>query len=117
MAQPDAVTLSPVSRYRNTRVLKDLTSRMIFFGVWRPPPIQTTLPEIIHMVTAEETGRPDLIAYRVYGNSSLFWAIALRNNIIFPLRDIRAGQRLFCPASEDVASALTRSGPRSPDAG
>lgn len=100
------VTLSPLSRYRNTRLYEDSSLNKTYFGVWRPPEIIETLPLTVHIVKMEEVNRPDLIAYRVYGNPTLFWVIALRNNILLPLRDMTTGLSLSCPNIDDIMRAL-----------
>lgn len=103
--QPD-IQLSPLSRYRNTRLYEDSSLGETYFGVWRPPEIIETLPVTIHIVKIEEVNRPDLISFRVYGNPTLFWVIALRNNLLLPLRDMKTGLSLSCPNVDDVMRAL-----------
>jgi hypothetical protein len=112
------VSLSLRSRYRNTRVRKDPTTGHVFFGVWRAPPVTETKPSKKHMIAPDEVYRPDLIAYREYGDASLFWAIAVRNNILFPMLDLKnfllTNNALVIPHVDDVMSALQRSSPKSP---
>jgi hypothetical protein len=103
------VTLPNLSRYRNSRIYEDSTLGKTYFGVWRPPKILEIKPVSIHVVTPEEINRPDLIAHRVYGNSSLFWVLAIRNNLLLPFRDITAGQSLVCPHLDDVMKAVSSS--------
>lgn len=100
------IALSPLSRYRNTRLYEDKDLGQTYFGVWRAPEIIETLPITIHIVKIEELHRPDLIAYRVYGNPTLFWVIAIRNNLLLPLRDMKTGLSLSCPNIGDVTRAL-----------
>jgi len=57
-------------------------------------------------VEADEAGRPDLLAYRLYKDSTLWWAICIRNNLFFPLIDLRAGMTVICPHVEDVIAGL-----------
>lgn len=37
----------------------------------------------IHRVSMDEEGRPDIIAYKYYGDASLWWAICQVNNIYY----------------------------------
>ena len=102
-------TLSPISsssRYRNTRLYRDMTMNQVYFGSWRPPKVIERLATTIHIVVADELHRPDLISFRIYSRSDLFWAIALRNGILMPITDLVQGQSLQCPHVEDVMSAL-----------
>lgn len=105
---PATVEIDTTSRYRNTRLLID-GNNIVFFGTWRPPKIFETQLPLAHIVAPEEVKRPDLISYRVYKDPNMFWAIAIRNNVFMPLKDIRVGQTLLCPHIDDVMAALARS--------
>lgn len=70
-----------------------------------------TLPSIPQSSTDEEyeigsgyDERPDLLAYQLYGSSRLWWVFALRNPdiIIDPIRDFKAGVRIFLPGADIV---------------
>lgn len=112
------VTLSLRSRYRNTRVRKDDETKIVFFGIWRPPVVEETRPPKRHRISPDEIHRPDLISHREYGDPNLFWAIAIRNNMLFPFLDIKKhlldGSVLMIPHIDDVMAALQRSSPNSP---
>lgn len=102
-------TVAPIgasSRYRNTRMYRDMTLNRSYFGSWKPPLIVERLPTTIHIVVTDEIHRPDLISYRVYSRADLFWAIAVRNGILMPIIDMVQGQSLQCPHLEDVLAAL-----------
>lgn len=101
--------LSSSSRYRNTRMYKDIDLNEIYFGSWKPPKVIERLPVTIHIVVADEVNRPDLVSFRVYSRSDIFWAIALRNSILMPLTDMVSGLSLQCPHIEDILSALCSS--------
>jgi hypothetical protein len=118
-AAASEVRISLRSRYRNTRVKKDAETGEVFFAIWRPPSIQETKPPKKHRIAPDELDRPDLIATREYGDPSLFWAIALRNNLILPFIDVRKrlseGRHiLIIPHIDDVMAALQNSSPTSP---
>jgi len=108
MGETGSVELSILSRYRRTDVLQEEAGSDLFFDVWKPPRILRRTEPTIHVVTEEEIGRPDLIAFRVYGDSDMFWAIAIQdeNQIFNPLRDMVVGQKLTVPHKDDVIAAL-----------
>jgi hypothetical protein len=54
-----------------------------------------------HTVTASDTIRPDLIAYKYYGTVDYFWLILLANNIIDPYT-LTIGSILRIPSPETV---------------
>lgn len=57
-----------------------------------------------YIVPAAEVGRLDLIATKLYGYASLWWAIAYMSNISDPLSDeqVYAGRALRVPALDDL---------------
>ena len=52
--------------------------------------------------------RPDLLAYKLYGSTQLWWVFALRNPdiLVDPLRDFTTGVTIKLP-SADTVRALT----------
>ena len=52
-------------------------------------------------VTASEKDRIDIVSYKVYGQSQLWWAIAYANKIKDPL-NIPVGKLLFIPSLQDL---------------
>lgn len=108
------ITISPLSRYRSTRAFSDLATQQVFFGTWKPPRIVLRRPVSFRTILPDEVFRPDLLAFRTYGNPNLFWAIALANNIMLPMRDMKVGQNLVLPHVEDVLAALTSAFNNSP---
>lgn len=49
--------------------------------------------------------RPDLLANEIYGNSRLWWVIALRNRdiLIDPIGDFQPGLTIFLPERQRIA--------------
>ena len=113
----EILNLEPLSRYRRTRVFSDeetLSDGRPFFGTWRPPEIVLHRPPSFRVLQPDELTRPDLLAFRTYGNPTLFWAIAMTNNIMLPMRDMRVGQRMIIPHIDDVLAALGQAFSNSP---
>jgi len=83
------------------------------YGLWKVPAI-TNLPELPlkqgtfsrYTVTASDIGRIDMIAYRVYGDVSLWWAVAVYNRIANPLADLEIGQVLLLPNKNLIVRAI-----------
>ena len=46
------------------------------------------------------------IAVKFYGTSSLWWVIARFNGIIFPLKEIQVGTKLFIPELSEISRFL-----------
>lgn len=101
------------SRYSQTPLYQirsgsGAVSNNFVFGVWeRPIEWSTYECDTYHVVTRDQVGRLDLVAYKYYGESTLWWVIADANQINNYLEEMEAGQELKIPRFDDVYSALT----------
>lgn len=59
--------------------------------------IHKDIPYVEYTITQDVSGRPDLIALRVYGDPSWWWVIATFNGIINPILEMVTGRRLYIP--------------------
>lgn len=52
--------------------------------------------------------RPDLLSYELYGNSNYWWTIVLinRNQLIDPIRDLKAGMLIRVLSKADIAGVI-----------
>ena len=75
------------------------------YVLWQPPEIDMTNYDR-YVVTESDLMRLDLIAHRVYGDSSWWWVIAWVNNVFNPLRDLVVGDVLLLPKMEAISSSL-----------
>ncbi|AWD93030.1 hypothetical protein HSE3_gp078 [Bacillus phage vB_BceM-HSE3] len=91
---------SPDSRYRRTKILIDGDNNE-FYETWSKPRIEESSDDIYHQVDIAEENRLDLIAYRYYQNTLLYWVIASANNISNPLI-IPAGTVLRIPSIRTI---------------
>jgi len=57
-----------------------------------------------YKIKEAESGRPDLLANALYGNSRLWWIFALRNPDVIkdPIEDFKAGAVIKLPSPEVV---------------
>lgn len=85
------------NRYRLAKVHQDdfVAPGRRRYGVWSPPEIDMTDYDL-HLVTSIDVMRIDLIAYKWYGSSSLWWAICWVNEIENPF-EIQPGTVLKIP--------------------
>jgi len=89
-------SISRVSRYRNSYREKGFITendRIVY-------PHDT---DIRVVVSNEEAGRLDRVAYRVYKNPLLSWVLANRNGILNPLT-LEPGRVLYCPSVQRIYS-------------
>ncbi len=98
-------TISPTSRH-----LYSIRYKSAFGSFWgtRPPiRIPTTNKDQYHMVTDDDVHRIDLLAWRYYGDCSLWWVIAEANNIRNPL-ELEPAKILRIPAIETIQMKVLR---------
>lgn len=61
--------------------------------------IRIRIPEVFD-------GRPDLLAFRIYRNSSLFWLILQYNNIVDIEEEFTTGKEIIVPARDRTVSSI-----------
>lgn len=60
-----------------------------------------------HLVKSDEVGRPDLISYREYKTTVLWWAILIHNGITYPL-DILENTVLKIPDFSNLNTVVNK---------
>ncbi len=57
-----------------------------------------------YMITSEYNMRPDLLAYKLYGNSRYWWLFSARNKdtLIDPIQDFKTGTVIRIPKLNNV---------------
>lgn len=98
------VKLGRASMFLRTPVYKVGTD--LVFGQRR----ESVTPDDTDMsieVTQPMVGRLDLLAYDLYGNSELWWAIAELNNLVDPITEVTLGVQLRVPRRDRLFNILT----------
>lgn len=64
--------------------------------------------DIIYSIQQVYEYRPDLLAYDLYGNASLWWVFAARNpnKINDPVWDFKSGVSIYIPQQSAMSAAL-----------
>jgi len=64
--------------------------------------------DVQFVVTSQYANRPDLLAYDLYGDPSLWWVFAVRNKDIIkdPIYDLYAGQAIYLPQLQTLKTLL-----------
>lgn len=70
--------------------------------------IPTVVDDVLYVVTTQYEFRPDLLAYDLYGNSSLWWVFSVRNKDVIkdPIYDLYAGQAIYLPQMPTLSAVL-----------
>lgn len=90
------------SPYYTTQLLNGYLDIMSF----RDIPYQTD--DLLFEVTNTYENRPDLLAYDLYQDASLWWVFAMRNKskIKDPVFDLVAGAKIYLPKLSTLNSVL-----------
>ena len=93
---------SKTSSYYKTQIVNGYLDVIEF----RDLPIQRD--DILFEVTATYENRPDLLAYDLYKDPSLWWVFAVRNKKIIkdPVYDLVAGVKIYLPKMSTLKSVL-----------
>jgi len=96
--------MSTTSFFRKTQLLTKGGS--VFFGLWRVPTIYLDGDEKKVRVTERDRGRLDGIAFREYGDRTLFPAIQIVNKIDHVPSHVKPGMVLVIPKRARIDQAL-----------
>jgi len=79
-----------------------------FLDVAAIPDVPKDPSDIIYQIDAIYQNRPDLLAYDLYGDVSLWWVFSVRNPNILqdPIFDFLAGATIYIPKKETLQTAL-----------
>lgn len=74
-----------------------------FLGTFPPTKIPPDASDKFYIVEANDNGRPDIIAYKMYGDPALYWIILWINDILDPFETIYPGMLLRIPQQRRLA--------------
>lgn len=93
------------SRYNNGIVVTNRSGQN-FLSLRKPLVLAEDSGDIFVEVTQDLVKRPDLVAYKAYGDADLWWVIYEFNGIKDPLFELKMGQILRIPKLERVLTAI-----------
>jgi|TARA_B100001094_G_C18034271_1_gene721711 hypothetical protein len=75
-----------------------------FLDINKLPKVPKSIYDEDFTITQEFHNRPDLLSYKLYETSRLWWVFALRNldTLKDPIRDFKAGTNIKLPAPQSV---------------
>jgi hypothetical protein len=98
----EKISYSPDSPYFSTEMSQEYLDILEFRN------IPALANDVLHTLTQTHQYRPDLLAYDLYSNPSLWWVFSVRNpnTIKDPVWDFVSGIRLYLPKQETLTSVL-----------
>ena len=99
---------SSVNQRKSRMVQGGLTDRYAQrLGWWERAPMETADSDSLIEIQAKEQHRPDLVAYRLYGDPRLSWVVLQFNNIIDIETEFTTGVELRVPSHQRVVLDFT----------
>jgi hypothetical protein len=97
-----AIAYNKTSPYANTNTFA------FFLDVADIPAIPYDPNDVQYQIDAIYKGRPDLLAFDLYGDSSLWWVFSVRNPNVLqdPIFDFLPGAIIFIPKKDTITSVL-----------
>lgn len=95
-------TYSRTSPYANTDTYG------FFLDVANIPQLPVDASDVQYQIDVIYNGRPDLLAFDLYGDPSLWWVFSVRNPNVLqdPIFDFRPGVIIFVPQQKNLTTAL-----------
>jgi len=97
-----AIAYNKTSPYANTNTFA------FFLDVADIPAIPYDPSDVQYQIDAIYRGRPDLLAFDLYGDSNLWWVFSVRNPNVLqdPIFDFLPGAIIFIPKKDTITSIL-----------
>lgn len=90
--------------HRRDSFLKNTGTFDEFLDINKLPKLNQSIYDEDYTLTSADHKRPDLLAYKLYENTRLWWVFALRNPdvIMDPINDFTEGTKIKLPSSDAV---------------
>ena len=95
--------------FLNLSLFDDVKHQGKFFSYFELPDypdVPNQDDDILHVVQSSD--RPDLLAYRFYGDQRLWWVICVKNGWDQPLTSMNPGEEITIPSPRWVRESLVR---------
>lgn len=73
---------------------------------WNKKEMYRDPTDVLYVMEKKYEGRPDLLGFVFYGDSSLWWIIAQFNGILDPMEELIEGKVLLIPQLERIKNDL-----------
>ena len=97
-----AIAYNKTSPYANTNTFA------FFLDIVDIPAIPYDPSDVQYQIDAIYRGRPDLLAFDLYGDSNLWWVFSVRNPNVLqdPVYDFLPGATIYVPKKDTLTAAL-----------
>lgn len=97
-----AANYTNTSPWFNTRIVQD------YLNILSIRPVSAEPDDILFTITSAYAYRPDLLAFDLYGEASLWWVFIQRNldTLQDPIFDFTPGKQIYLPKASSLKSVL-----------
>lgn len=97
-----AATYSNTSPWYNTNIVQDYLDQLSI------RPVSAEPDDFLYTIEAQYAYRPDLLAFDLYGEASLWWVFIQRNLDVLedPVFDFVPGKKIYIPKNSSLRQVL-----------
>ena len=94
--------------YSNTSPWYNTKFKQDYLDVLTIRPVSAEPDDFLYTIQAQYTNRPDLLAFDLYGDASLWWVFIQRNLDVLedPIFDFVPGKKIYIPKSSSLQTVL-----------
>lgn len=97
-----------MAKYTNTSPYYLTEIKQNYLDILKIRAVSAEPDDFLYTIEAQYTYRPDLLAYDIYGQASLWWVFTQRNLDVLqdPIFDFVAGTKIYLPKSSSLRKIL-----------
>lgn len=97
-----------MSNYTNTSPWYSTTTKQDYLDVLTIRPVSAEVDDFYYTIEPQYAFRPDLLAYDLYGEATLWWVFIQRNlNVLQdPVFDFTPGKKIYIPKKSSLFTVL-----------
>lgn len=94
--------------YTNTSPWFNTQTIQEYLDILSIRPVAADVDDFLYSIEAQYANRPDLLAYDLYGESSLWWVFIQRNLDVLqdPIYDFVPGKKIYIPKNSSLRTVL-----------
>lgn len=97
-----------MATYSNTSPWFNTTITRNYLDVLTIRPVSAEADDFLYSIESQYTYRPDLLAFDLYGDASLWWVFIQRNLDVLqdPVFDFVPGKKIYIPKNSSLRTVL-----------
>lgn len=94
--------------YTNTSPWYTTTFKQDYLDILAIRPVSAEPDDFLYTIQSQYAYRPDLLAFDLYGDASLWWVFVQRNmdELEDPIFDFTPGKKIYIPKNSSLRSVL-----------